>query len=376
MTSYALLSRPYVSHNSGLISKQEFIDGCKLLNESLANEEQIRDAEKIANLLDITGKGHIDINEFFEMFRIADVHSDSALSETLKLHSHKMPSLAGKKRISETNLAGMAADGSKPKTHNRHPSSGEFTSTAAAAAKVVEDKSVIAPDSIVLPPPISAASLSAKGQVVLPPPSPSLDSILPPPVRKSPRGDESQAGSWFGLGRSSSKTGLGAAKSLHGIGSSPSLKNLDPLGASLHGAALSQRDAETLRRIASVRDPLAASLHGLGSSEHNLVKVTSRKDIDPLNASVHAFQQQDDRRELLLKNVASVKSLDINELDKRSQTRLKRSQSGAFNTAAEDSIAGRTIQIDTPVRDSRSRTLSTLGRQQSTDSSTGEPKST
>ena len=341
------------------------------MNESLANEEQIRDAEKIANLLDITGKGHIAINEFFEMFRIADVHSDSALSETLTLHSHKMPSLAGKKRISETNLAGMAVDGAKPKTHHRHPSSGEFPSVS---SPVVEDKSVIAPDSIVLPPAISAASLSAKGQVVLPPPS--LDSILPPPVKKSPR-DDSKAGSWFGLGRSPSKTGLGSAKSLHGIGSSPSLKNLDLLGASLHGASLSQRDAETLRRIAS-RDPLAASLHGLGSSEHNLVKVTSRKDMDPLNASVHAFQQQDDRRELLLKNVASVKALDINELDKRSQTRMKRSQSGAFNTTAEDSIAGRTIQIDTPVRDSRSRTLSTLGRQSSTDSSAGttEPKST
>mmetsp|Transcript_3659 Transcript_3659/g.14387 ORF Transcript_3659/g.14387 Transcript_3659/m.14387 type:complete len:711 (-) Transcript_3659:1464-3596(-) len=57
---------------NGEITKQEFVEGCDLINQRLPAGEQIRSAEKMLHLIDFDDSGMLDLNEFFEAFRLTD----------------------------------------------------------------------------------------------------------------------------------------------------------------------------------------------------------------------------------------------------------------------------------------------------------------
>lgn len=63
--------------NSGTISRENFREGCSLLNEMLPEDSKITDFDKIIDIMDINQSGEIDVNEFFEMFRLSDAHLKS-----------------------------------------------------------------------------------------------------------------------------------------------------------------------------------------------------------------------------------------------------------------------------------------------------------
>ena len=55
-------------NGDGVISKEEFRQGCSVLNEKLPKESAIQDPDGLLALMDIDGNDGIDINEFFEVF--------------------------------------------------------------------------------------------------------------------------------------------------------------------------------------------------------------------------------------------------------------------------------------------------------------------
>lgn len=56
----------------GTISKQEFRHGCEVLNSKLPVGEQVTDPDALLHMMDIDGNDGIDLNEFFEVFRLVD----------------------------------------------------------------------------------------------------------------------------------------------------------------------------------------------------------------------------------------------------------------------------------------------------------------
>ncbi|KAF0745754.1 hypothetical protein Ae201684_000202 [Aphanomyces euteiches] len=60
--------------NSGTISMEEFQRGCQLLNTHLPEEEQWNETDELFRLLSLSGSNSININEFFEAFRLLDNH--------------------------------------------------------------------------------------------------------------------------------------------------------------------------------------------------------------------------------------------------------------------------------------------------------------
>ena len=60
----------------GVISRGEFIDGCEILNAMLDEHEKIRNFDKLLQILDVDESGGVHINEFFEMLRLSEQHSN------------------------------------------------------------------------------------------------------------------------------------------------------------------------------------------------------------------------------------------------------------------------------------------------------------
>eukprot|EP01038_Epipyxis_sp_PR26KG_P013918 gene13918-18665_t len=60
------------ANNDGMISREEFRDGCAALNARLHPDCQLTDIDHTLNMMDFDQSGSIDINEFFETFRILD----------------------------------------------------------------------------------------------------------------------------------------------------------------------------------------------------------------------------------------------------------------------------------------------------------------
>jgi serine/threonine-protein phosphatase with EF-hand domain len=58
--------------DNGSISHAEFRDGCAKLNEALPPDCQLHNVDTILKLMDFDASGSIDLNEFFETFRILD----------------------------------------------------------------------------------------------------------------------------------------------------------------------------------------------------------------------------------------------------------------------------------------------------------------
>jgi len=59
-------------NGDGTISKEEFRKGCEVLNAKLPPSQAITDPDAVLSLMDIDGNDGIDINEFFEVFRLVD----------------------------------------------------------------------------------------------------------------------------------------------------------------------------------------------------------------------------------------------------------------------------------------------------------------
>jgi len=57
---------------NGTISRAEFRSGCDLLNNTLPADQQLTNYDHILDLMDFDQSDSIDINEFFEVFRILD----------------------------------------------------------------------------------------------------------------------------------------------------------------------------------------------------------------------------------------------------------------------------------------------------------------
>eukprot|EP01041_Mallomonas_annulata_P005264 gene5264-10533_t len=57
---------------NGTISRAEFAQGCDMLNTTLPPDQQLKDYDHILDMMDFDQSDSIDINEFFEVFRILD----------------------------------------------------------------------------------------------------------------------------------------------------------------------------------------------------------------------------------------------------------------------------------------------------------------
>ena len=60
------------TNNDGVISRDEFRKGCDVLNASMPDEEKLKNVDHMLDIIDFDGSGSIDINEFFETFRLLD----------------------------------------------------------------------------------------------------------------------------------------------------------------------------------------------------------------------------------------------------------------------------------------------------------------
>lgn len=68
--------------NDGIISRDEFSQGCEMLNAVLSPQDRLKDYLHVLDIMDVTETGKVDINLFFEMFRLSDnntAHTSAAI---------------------------------------------------------------------------------------------------------------------------------------------------------------------------------------------------------------------------------------------------------------------------------------------------------
>ena len=58
-----------------MISREEFCNGCAILNQSLHPDCQLTQIEHTLDLMDFDGSGSIDMNEFFEVTGSTYIHT-------------------------------------------------------------------------------------------------------------------------------------------------------------------------------------------------------------------------------------------------------------------------------------------------------------
>ena len=68
----AAIFRYFDTDGNGTISKDEFRSGFDVLNETLPLGQKLSDPDSIMKLLDVDGNDGVDMNEFFEVFRLLD----------------------------------------------------------------------------------------------------------------------------------------------------------------------------------------------------------------------------------------------------------------------------------------------------------------
>ncbi|CAM9645564.1 unnamed protein product, partial [Phaeothamnion confervicola] len=64
--------RFFDSDGNGSISREEFQRGCAVINEALPEGERLENADAMLDVMDLDGDASIDVNEFFEVFRLVD----------------------------------------------------------------------------------------------------------------------------------------------------------------------------------------------------------------------------------------------------------------------------------------------------------------
>lgn len=72
------------TNGDGVISKEEFRHGCEILNSRLPAGQQINAPDHLLEIMDIDQSDGIDINEFFEVFRLVDA-ADGSLDGNIDL---------------------------------------------------------------------------------------------------------------------------------------------------------------------------------------------------------------------------------------------------------------------------------------------------
>jgi len=73
---------------NGSISREEFKLGCDFMNTTLAPDQQLTDYDRILDMMDFDKSDSIDMNEFFEVFRILDA-KDGKIDGVLSLAAQK-----------------------------------------------------------------------------------------------------------------------------------------------------------------------------------------------------------------------------------------------------------------------------------------------
>jgi diadenosine tetraphosphatase ApaH/serine/threonine PP2A family protein phosphatase len=73
--------RFFDKENKGTISKDNFYKGCEILNKTLPPSSHIKDVDKLITILDVAQRGEVDINVFFEMFRLSNIHATNYKSQ-------------------------------------------------------------------------------------------------------------------------------------------------------------------------------------------------------------------------------------------------------------------------------------------------------
>lgn len=66
------------TNGDGIISREEFQQGCEILNQRLPESKKISNPDSILRIMDMDGNDGIDINEFLETFRIVDAMDGKA----------------------------------------------------------------------------------------------------------------------------------------------------------------------------------------------------------------------------------------------------------------------------------------------------------
>jgi len=79
----AQVFRFFDQENSGIITQQEFRSGCEEINNILPTDEKMKNFDKVLEIFDVNGDGTIDLNSFFELFRLTDIHTNYLLSTSL-----------------------------------------------------------------------------------------------------------------------------------------------------------------------------------------------------------------------------------------------------------------------------------------------------
>mmetsp|Transcript_11157 Transcript_11157/g.15887 ORF Transcript_11157/g.15887 Transcript_11157/m.15887 type:complete len:700 (+) Transcript_11157:133-2232(+) len=65
--------RFFDTDNNGSISRDEFRKGCEIINQNLRPGEQLEDPDAMLDIMDLDHSDSIDVNEFFEVFRLMDI---------------------------------------------------------------------------------------------------------------------------------------------------------------------------------------------------------------------------------------------------------------------------------------------------------------
>jgi serine/threonine-protein phosphatase with EF-hand domain len=68
--------RFFDTDNNGSISRDEFRQGCEILNKNLRPGEQLEDPDGMLDIMDIDHSDSVDVNEFFEVFRLMDIRAN------------------------------------------------------------------------------------------------------------------------------------------------------------------------------------------------------------------------------------------------------------------------------------------------------------
>jgi hypothetical protein len=85
----------------GVISLDEFREGCEVLNKSLHPDCQLTNIDHTLQMMDFGGTGAVNINEFFETFRILDA-KDGKVDGVISLAKGARPSNFNRKAMTGT----------------------------------------------------------------------------------------------------------------------------------------------------------------------------------------------------------------------------------------------------------------------------------
>ncbi|CAK9252506.1 unnamed protein product [Sphagnum jensenii] len=102
--------RFFDTDGTGTISHEEFRRGCEVLNSALPPEGRIQGIDQLLRVMDVSGTGEVDINEFFEMFRLSDAHLN--ISAKLGLVSAESP-----KSKTSTSFSGTVSEAVSPSSN-------------------------------------------------------------------------------------------------------------------------------------------------------------------------------------------------------------------------------------------------------------------